>query len=465
MGRNIDFSQDTIAGGLVTEVAEYLIGDNHLVDIENFEVERGGILTTHKGTSLLVSGTSGKVYGLSEWIKDDESSNIIKETTISTAPLSYAVWRGKVFRTYYGLDKIQYSTDGTTWIDLVTITGVAYITLYKNRLYAVTKTGIVCYCKYNDETSWNVIYEYYLDPNDVNAGSFPIDKSAGDWTTGIANIGDGLLIFRNRGYDIITNEPPSINQYTGSRFIGCIAPKSIAIWDGWAMFLSSEGVYLASRNNLYKKSIPIDYTLQAYSFTTRQGFIGGKSHDQYWLTDPSNTSGLTFIYDTFAGIWWKRKFYGSVRPNIYCTKLNGDLISGDYSTTKLWKHNDGFIDNTSAITSIIRTKNYDMRKFDTKKEVSRFLLWLNDIAGTENKRYDLTIKYYIDNIYMSAYDETIILGGGVANKYLIKKFGVNKDLQGQTIGFGISVTPKGTTVDERFTINAFSFNPVLRPIL
>ena len=368
---------DNLGGGLVTEQAPHKIGDTQFQVSENYDV--------YPSYTKIRNGYS-TVSGVGTTIRNVNWHSTLGYS-VSANLYTYVSWKSKIYRSYSGSSNIEYTSDNITWSALSgSPSGCRYITLYRNRLVAISSASVVYFSAFDVDTGWTAYSEGVsgLPTDDLNGGCFPLNTNDDDIPTGLVDIGSGLVILKKWTVATIAGDLPRGRVVWISRGIGCFAPLSVVKFEGFAIFLSYDGIYCVTANKVWKIDKAIETNIRnCISYTT---ICAGRYYTRYiiWL-QTNATTRKCYVFDTATildnggGKWWEYTYNSTNTLGVYYMHWTTDarLIAIVNTTGSNWfivNFQSGNRDNTTAIIATARTKDITTGRFDTTKLPTNVLI-------------------------------------------------------------------------------------------
>src|SRR4051812_37461749 len=174
-----------------------------------------------------------------------------------------------------------------------------YITYVSNRIFiagTASNPSRLYFSDIGDPRSWTTTNVVDLDPSD------------GMGISGIARIGDSLLLFKPTKTYLIYDLDTGANRAL-SRSIGCIAHRSIAEGSDGIYFASEDqGVFVATQSKLTRISDEVQPLFDEITASVKSLCAGVFYKDHYYLSCPydgASTNSTTLSYDITTKSWWK----------------------------------------------------------------------------------------------------------------------------------------------------------------
>ena len=285
-----------------------------------------------------------------------------------------------------------------------------YITAFKNRLWIANSSAGNSRLHYSAEGN----PEDWTTTGITGAGFIDINDDDGDVITGIAGVGNVLMVFKNRSIWKVVGVNPPYSVLPVSSIIGCVGPKSILAIDNFCLFLSNSGVYSVSEDRLAMMSYNIKPTIEALTSTVKIAAVAGRSRSNYWLSYDSDADGLNdsaYILEYISGIWFK---YSNIKGSRFVTRDDGSLILGGSDKVIVRLQEDTSNDESTAITMTWDSKDYVLGSFAKDKQLHDLFLSAEVLSGgtytaehlIEGKLQTDSISFALDAINTS---DTIVV--------------------------------------------------------
>ncbi len=426
-----------LSGGFVSARPAHQLEEGQASVIKNVDLFTNfGAVTARKGSAYLIrtalTDAASVANGIYQFNKSDGTSVYymahgksiyeVAAPTTATARYTDADDLGSVNFTTFE-DKciavsptmpMEYTTG--TGVNFAALTGSPpangkYIESHKNRVFEVTTTlpSRMYYCVQGDAEDWTT-----LTGADTDSGFIDIGGDDGDIITGLASLGNVMVIFKRNSTWILGGS--HANNFTvrpASTLIGCIAPRSIIKCDQFVMFLSDLGVYslTANGNGIVRMSYNVQPTIDAYSRARREAAVAGRYKTQYWLTFPVvsvlPSTIETLVLDYVFGSWSK---YSHYRALCYLTDKDGSLLMqpiGNFDNHDIITCNTGNTDDTDAsgagtsaeaIEWEWRSKEYDFGLFVATKVINDVTVVAGPLSGGQ-----ISITPYLNGIQQATF--------------------------------------------------------------
>ena len=291
----------------------------------------------------------------------------------------YGVYNRQDFATFLGYvigtDKdnnpwrwLSINATASTFTVTTAVTGARLVRQFQNYLILanIKLSGVY----HPSRFYWSTI----KDMDSWNAADFiDVSKNDGDEITGLEELGDRLVLYKNKSIYVIIftgdADIPFVIQKTNSS-VGCASPYAIVSVDNGHIFPSYDGIYLFDGSNSYKLSDRINDTYVGINNTQLNNAVGmyQRRKNRYWLSLSSDTSlsnNFILIYDSFLNAWGKYTGFSSTCMSIFMVNGTeerpyfadnwGYVYRGDYGL------NDTPLNTTTAINAYYATnwKYYD----------------------------------------------------------------------------------------------------------
>lgn len=378
--------------------------------------------------SFTASMTTNPILGLHTLITD---AGATKELRVQTTTLEYNnsgtwtsidagfttgldTWFTQAGNKVYILNGTEsvHSYDGTTVSDLgnSTYPNGKYATFWKNYLF-ICGDGVL-----NGSTYSNRVWFSDLgDPDTFTTGTnyFDVGKSDGQDITGIASLGEFLVIFKRKSIYILSGSNPdawvlsaSVNNLSQiANGIGCVSAKSVVQVGNDLWFMSDDGIRTIRRNE--QGSIPlmglvsgnVNGIIDDINWTYASKIAGVYFDNKVYMAIPTGTSTTNdTVLVANTAIQLDKPFnphpwfvYTGWNPYCWSVYLGGstpELHYGDSATTNVIKAESTDSDATSStgIDFDVRGKMIDLQVPEMKKTV-RFIKY--GVLGSGD--YDLNL--------------------------------------------------------------------------
>jgi len=371
-GNRVPLSVKKLGGGLNTASGPLGLQDNESSDLLNIDFDKfGSILKRNGYTHLNSTATTGTTLsdGL-HWFEYTSSGVTVRElinvsggklfkmdsldgtwdditgalTLTSNNPCSLTNFLNTVIGT--NNVNLPFKWDGTTAsaMDVPTnLTKAKLVCVYNNyALYANVEVGGV---RHGSRIYWSNINSITT----WDAADFAeFGKDDGQEITGIAVLGEALVVFKERSIYIVLftgdRDMPFVISKSASE-VGCAAPFSVQNIDNGIMFLAFDGIYYFDGNNSFKVSDRINPTIENLNGTRFNKAIGlyQQNKSKYWLSvsgsgQSTNDTIITWdsinnafsIYDGINASAMTTVYVGGIEERPYFTDYAGYTYRADY---------------------------------------------------------------------------------------------------------------------------------------
>ena len=203
-----------------------------------------------------------------------------------------------------------YQWDGAAETSLAGTPQIGFGVIHKERMFGCTRTATnpsrVYYSDSGDMTTWG------------GSSFFDVNPGDGQSVTGMASLGDRLIIFKDRSAYVLLAQEASPTNWVVTKInetVGCRSPHSIQVLNGLIYFASNRNIHRTDGLSfqaigdpvLLRPSTnflgPLPYNPNGGSTV---GFWGGVWNNFYivyldWLD--LNTPEV-FLFDINTGVWW-----------------------------------------------------------------------------------------------------------------------------------------------------------------
>lgn len=364
--------------GLNNRDASIHIDDNQASDLLNVHFDNRQAITKRNGYTLQNTIDTNPIVSMFPYYKSDGSkyllatsgTSIYNVTGTPTAIKTGLSGNTQRFTatTYYDKLYMLNGVDGLMKWDGTTFSFVAgpipngkFVIVHKNRLYIA-----------GDPSNPSRIYMSDIGQPE----SFPglnfidIDTNDGDMITGIAELGDSLVIFKERSLYVLRGTgPQNYSLLDSHQAHGTVSHWSIVQILNRLFYLSRDGVYAFDGKNVRLESDLIKGSVmglnnnqawnQQYLATACAVDYKGK----YWLSLSEGTTvfnNRVYLFDYIHGAWTRYDIPVSTFA-LFQSSLSAtyDLYSGDPTTGNVFHQDTGTSDNGNSINAYYRTKDYD----------------------------------------------------------------------------------------------------------
>lgn len=247
------------------------------------------------------------------------------------------------------------SWDGTAFVKAIaTAPNGKYLLWYKNRMYVTgdpNNPNRLYMSDLGDPTSWPALN--FIDVDDGYGG-----------ITGISQLGDSIVIFKEYGVFILKGSDPSnylvVTTFAGSH--GTMSHWSIVRVPNGLMFLGRDGIWLFNGHTFSLLSDKIQGSIDKWNQTYLKNAVAFEYDHKYYLSVPEGTgqatNNYTYVYH-YMYKWWARYDLKIQAANIVTISTEYPLPFFTDTSGNLLQAENGYNDNGATITSYFVTKNYD----------------------------------------------------------------------------------------------------------
>jgi hypothetical protein len=306
------------------------------------------------------------------------------------------------------------SWDGTNLQKVVGAPTGKYLLYYKNHMYMAGDPNApwrLYISEQGDPTTWPPLN--YIDFPDGEGG-----------ITGMAQLGDSIVIFKERGVFILKGSDPSnyevITTFSGQ--YGAVNHWSIVRIPNGLVYLARDGIWLFDGKKFTLLSDKISGSVKRWNDAQLENAVAFEYDHSYWISVPEGTgqtyNNYTYQYNYLYG-WWTRHsipmqacaiFEQDGEPIPLFTDQNGNLLQMDVGDT----------DNGNPIPAYFYTKAYD---FGNPAHYKAFK-GIQSTALAEAGAYNLTLSFIEDFGYQSK-TISMPLGYSTPSLWGVFKWGVN----------------------------------------
>lgn len=430
--------------GLNNRDASIHIDDKQASDLLNVHFDNRGAITKRNGYTALNATAidTNPIKSLFPFYKSDGTKKLlatsgtsIYDVTSGTPATVKSVLSGsgQRFTSAIYLDKIYLlngnTTDGLMKWDgttFATVTGAPngkYLVVHKNRLYIA-----------GDPSNPSRLYMSDIG----NPESFPslnfidIDTNDGDVITGIAEHLDSLVIFKERGIQVLRGTGPQNYTLVDShQSHGTVSHWSIAQVMNQLFYLSRDGVYAFDGKSIHLMSDDIRGSVLGLNNNAawNQQFLvnacGSEYKNKYWLSvtegNGQTTNNRTYVYDITHKAWTRYDLSISCFSLFQsATSATYDLYSGDVTQGFVYHQDTGTSDNGANINAYFKTKDFDFGVTSHFKSYKGLFF----AAQQQNQSYAINIQY-IQDLGKQSKIIPLNLGGSNASKWGTFVWGVD----------------------------------------
>lgn len=397
------------SGGMQELTSPLVLADNESPFLSNVQIDKPGTIYKSLGYEAVgTSGSAGAVKGAGVFEQEDGTSTLLKLHTTTLKKWNGASWievantftnnstdKGEFVNAYLdNSDRVYVSTgfndnlfywDGTT-SGTVTDVKTKHLELFNNRLYCGNvKLGV---------TSYPIRVQFSglgVDTFDTVNDFF---DDVGEPITALKTYASKLHIFTDN--KLFVYDGNTLNEVVGD--FGTPSARSIQVIEGRMLWYNRNGVYMYAGAGLpVLVSKKVDGVLKVASspLSVASG-IDERGRYVLYIGDVTyggtSYSDLALIYDVLNNNW-------TLRPDspfgVFTTvKSSGSYIiyAGDVDNDKMWKLNNVYTNNGSALASEIQTKKFDAGK---PEDIKNFWSVYITYKPSGNSEY-LTVKYRLD---------------------------------------------------------------------
>lgn len=364
--------------GLNNKYSNEEISDNESPDCLNVDFDQRGAITKRKGFTLTKNFGTTQINSIIPFYKTDGTRVFIvaygtsliqynpstqTTTTITTTLTGNGLrFTGAIDTVHNVLYLLNGNTadglmswDGTTFTKAIAnAPNGKYIEFYKNRMY-------IC----GDPANPNRLYMSDLGtPTSWPALNFiDIDDGLGG-ITGMKQLGDSQIIFKEMGVFILKGDGPSnyvvVTTFSGQH--GSVSHYSIVRIPNGLMYLSRDGVYLFDGKHFNLMSDKIQGSVYAWNQQYTGGAVAFEYDHKYMISVPEGvgqtTNNRTYVYSYLYKYW--TRFDIPMQAN--CIFTSSTVLPTPYFSDTAGNVMQAFTgdnDNGAAINSYFLTKNYD----------------------------------------------------------------------------------------------------------
>ncbi len=399
--------------GWVTSIPAHQIDEGGTPNVQNVDFsESFGRLTKRKGHSVYMAARAGgseKICGLYEFVLANGTKKLLAATlddvyditdltnwtsihndsSLNGTNVEFAAFNDLCIFVGEELTTSKWTGSGASAsLGGTPPANAKHIEVHKRRVFiANTSAG-------NSRLHFSALDnpEDWTTAND--AGFIDISKADGDTITGLASLGQVLLIFKKQSvWALYGNSPSNFSIAQISPSVGCVNPKTIVKCDKFAIFLSTDGVYSANSDGVVLLNYNIKPTIDAITDTARGLAAAGKLRTQYWLAVDTDADGINdevYVLDYVYGVWGR---YTNKKENVFYRLYNGNLISGGAESDLIRLHDTTDNDNGVAINMIWDTKDYDGEDWTRLKRIRDVKLVAEPISAKT-----LTVTHLISGV-------------------------------------------------------------------
>jgi len=260
--------------------------------------------------------------------------------------------------------------------------------------------------------------------------NFAFNLDDGDKITAAFPDREYITIFKNRSQHVIyqDNDGKYSKKWT-VRGRGCVAPNSLAFYDGGYLYLAENGVFYESAMPAKDKGTErkplsdaiadlIDYPIS--ELDDAEGFI---YQDKYLLSFPAKDT--TYVYDFKSGGWYIWNFAFECAINYDTVFRSGLVLSSDMlfitgSDSAIYKFDTTTTDNGADI--IARWKSGPIARSARNVQVNNMGFWTGNDTSFSCVLYDAEDTAYIDSMKITPDDRHYLKSPAIneSNYFYIK---------------------------------------------
>jgi hypothetical protein len=498
---SVPFIHKRLSGGLNSTGSPNSLEDNESSDLQNVDFDKFGSIKKRLGYTQLntTAFNSGAAWNGLIWFEKSNGNNYligtcgdkIAEATslIQTATpftdrtggltitagnnnhTSLAIHLDTVLGTN-GVDAPWTAAGGANASAMTVPTGLTtakYVAVFSN--YTILANVAVSGTSHKSRLYWSAIDSI----SSWGASDFrDVSKNDGQEITGLAVLGEALVIFKTRsiwlGFFTGDSDIPFIFRKSRSH-VGCVAGQSIQEADNGLIFRSADGYYFFDGNYSFEMSHRVKVTLDTFAESRSEECVSAYfiEKNRYIASETlsgGSTHNRNMTFDTFNNAW---SVYKGINANCFArvySSGNERIYFGDYSGF-LYRMEDGDNDNPSGVETAIDaywySKWFDYGDLLSKKAVPQVNIYYQYNTGSLTFAYSYdfeTDDQYSQSFSMSAggavygtavYDTDVYtgVGGAVKPRHLTGR--------GRVIRFKFA----NSSVDETFTVDGFGAFPHL----
>jgi hypothetical protein len=482
-------------GGLNSSASPISLEDNESSDCLNVEYDKFGSIRKRGGYVCLntTAYNSGATWNGLKWFEKSDGNDyligvcgnkLVSATSLTPAATPFTDRTGALTLTAGNNNHVSWAIHldtvlGTNNVDLpfkcvgssngaalvvpTNLTKAKFVTVFKGFtiLLHVTVDGT----DHKSRLYWSTIdtIETWDDADYRDLG-----KNDGQEITGVAVLGESLVVFKDRYIWLGTFTGDSDIPFVFSQArssVGCVSGASIQEVENGLVFLSTDGYYYFDGNNSYKISDRVSTTLEEYSLS-RYPHVPSVYHfakDTYIAAhslDGSATNNRVITWNSANNAWapWTGMNFNCLARAYSSGKEV--ILAGDYAG-HVYILNTGSTDypenSATAINAYHYTKWFDYGDLVSKKGVPDLAIYYQYASTTLTFAYSYdfeTVDQYSTTFSMSAggslygtalYDTDTYVGFGGAVKRR------NLTGRGRVVRFGF----KNGVAGEGFTIDGF----------
>jgi hypothetical protein len=252
--------------------------------------------------------------------------------------------------------------DGTNFSNVVGAPNGKYIVVHKNRLYIA-----------GDPNNPNRLYMSDLGlPENFPALNFiDINTNDGDSITGLAELADSLVIFKERSMHVLRGTgPQNYNLVDTHQTHGTVSHWSVVPIMNKLFFLARDGVYSFDGKHIHLESDLIRGSVlglnnnQPWNQQFLYNACATDYKNKYWLSVPEGVSQTTnnrvYVFDYLHSAWTRY----DIPVSCFClfqqaASATYNLYTSDPATGNIYQQDVGNTDNGNTINAYYQTKDYD----------------------------------------------------------------------------------------------------------
>lgn len=232
-----------------------------------------------------------------------------------------------------------------------------------------------------------------LNEDEINEGS-------GEEITGLAKVSGGLLLFTDTDTFLLSGITPDQWRVTHlASDLGCIAPGSVAVVGGRAIWLSHRGVVMGDADGISDPPISakIQPELDAYTVQELSRAVGVATTEHYYLFLPRRGSAtpdrleVAFVYDLRRGTWWRDEGYKIRSATLAIVNNELAVVAGSADESLVYRLEYGTTDDGAPVTGYWKSQRF----FRETQEAYRRLSFLaaNRASWDDKKPAGFVLEY------------------------------------------------------------------------
>lgn len=397
--------------GLNNKFSNIEIADTESPDLLNVEFDARGAIVKRKGFTLSKNFGSAQVgsilpfytsggtramivtYGTSIIQYDPVAGTTAALTTTLTGNgLRFTSAMNTVNNVVYMLngnttDGLM-SWDGTTFTKAIaSAPNGKYLLWYKNRMYIAgdpNNPNRLYMSDLGSATSWPTLN--FIDIDDGMGG-----------ITGISQLGDSIVVFKEHGVFILKGSDPSnyllVTTFAGAH--GAVSQYSIVRVPNGLMYLSRDGVYEFDGRHFKLMSDKIEGSVKTWNQAQFANAVAFEYDHKYWLSVPEGvsqtTNNYTYVFNYLYG-WWTRHSIAMQAGNQITNSNQQPYAYFSDASGNVFQAQNGDDDNGAAIYAYFLTKNYDFGNSAHFKVFKKIFFESLAVTGS----YNLSITFIED---------------------------------------------------------------------